>query len=147
MGLAAALRSLRDQMEGMIPIEMEIAPEVSSIDVPGSSSIPEQVRLGLYRVAEEAMANVLKHSGATGAAIRLRVGPKSEALCLSIQDNGQGFDAGAVTRGLGLTTIDDYLGAMGGTYKLETAPGKGTIITATIPITHPLSGEEEKPEG
>ncbi len=145
MGLGAGLRSLRDQLERAIPIELEIERKVAEMEEAGASSIPETVRLGLYRVAEEAMANILKHSKATNAAIRLGVGTEDGTLLLSIEDNGQGFDAEVVPRGLGFTTIDDYLGAVGGSYTLDTAPGQGTKIVATIPLNYVYgNGQEEQ---
>ena len=94
------------------------------------------MRLGLYRVAEEAIANALKHSEASKVVVRLGVGADTETLQLSIEDNGRGFDPETTPRGLGLTTMDDYLAAIGGTYTLETAPGQGTRATATIQLNH-----------
>ena len=136
VGLRASLRSLRDHLERAVPIKLENDPEVAEMEGPGVSPIPEEARLSLYRVAEEAMANVLKHSQASQAVIRLGIGVEKETLVLSVEDNGQGFDPEAAARGLGLTTIDDYLGAMGGSYTLEAAPGSGTKIIATIPLNH-----------
>lgn len=142
VGLAAGLRSLRDDVERAIPIELEIGPEVAEMEAAGVSAIPEEVRLGLYRVAEEAMSNVVKHAKATRAVIRLRADTQKKTMVLSIEDDGQGFVAHGSTRGLGFTTIDDYLGAIGGTYVLETAPGQGTRITATIPLDQRTAPED-----
>ena len=141
MGVAASLRSLRDHLERAILIELEIDTEVAEMEGAGLSSISEEVRLGLYRVAEEALANVLKHSKATKAFVRLGTGPEPETLLLSIADDGEGFEPENTVRGLGFTTIDDYLGALGGSFTLETAPGRGTRITVTIPLRHAPGGQ------
>ena len=134
VGLVAGLRSLRDHLEESIPIQLEIAQEVADLEGGGSSSIPEDVRLGLYRVAEEAMGNIIKHAGATQAAIRLWAGQGNTALVLSVADNGRGFDSDSSERSLGFTTMTDYLGALGGSLELESAPGSGARITVTIPL-------------
>ena len=59
--------SLRDQFERAIPIEVEISEDVQGRESTGGSTIPPKVRLAMYRVSEEALGNIVKHSGATGA--------------------------------------------------------------------------------
>jgi signal transduction histidine kinase len=134
LGLAAGLRSLRDHVERAIPVDLDIAPEVDALEGDEASAIPHAERLCLYRVAEEALANVLKHSQATRAEIGLWMGSDKRALLLSIRDDGQGFDPQEAGWGLGFTTMDDYLRALGGSYILDAAPGRGTRITAMIPL-------------
>ena len=137
VGLVAGLRSLRDSLETTISTELKVSPEVAAMEGAGTSDIPEIIRLGLYRVAEETLANVIKHSHASQTVIRLGVGEGDGRLVLTIADNGVGFSLEETpVRGLGFTTIEDYLGAMGGAYTLETAPGQGTRITVTIPLNH-----------
>ena len=146
-GLGAGLRSLRDHLEKGIPIEMEIAPEVDELEGGRASPIPEAVRLGLYRVAEEAMANVLKHAEATRVVMRLGIDAQSENLVLLIEDDGRGFDPQAASTGLGLTTIEDYLGAIGGSCTLETALGQGTKFNASIPLPGASTGGPQQLAG
>jgi DNA-binding response OmpR family regulator len=133
MGLAAGLRSLRDQYERHIPIALEIDEQVSALEPAGGSNIPFNIRLGLYRVAEEALGNVVKHSGAGRARVRLAMSDSGNTLRLSIEDNGRGFAPDAERKpSLGLATIQDYMGAIGGVFELDTAPGMGTRITAVV---------------
>jgi two-component system sensor histidine kinase UhpB len=116
-------------------------------------SIHPEVALCLYRVAQEALRNVVAHAGAKRADVRLlRVGDKAE---LTISDDGQGFD---VTRslehgkGLGLVSITERVRFVGGTVSIVAASKKGTRVRAEVPVCPPVkidagsSSEEESHE-
>ena len=92
------------------------------------------MRLGLYRVVEEALGNVIKHSGASSVSVHLRLDESDGSLSLAVEDNGCGFDHDAPRPGLGMVTMEDHLGALGGSLQVDSAPGKGTGITATVPL-------------
>ena len=135
LNLSAGLRFLQDQYERAIPISLEITEEVQSRESGGGSSFPLNVRLGLYRVVEEALGNAIKHSGASGIEVRLWIGERDSTLNLTIQDDGEGFVSDAETkRSLGLVTIQDYISAIGGKFTLQSAPGRGTKIAACVPL-------------
>ena len=141
VGLQAGIETLRDQFERRVPIALRIAREVVALDPPGSSTIPFNVRLGLYRVAHEALANVIKHAGATQVAVDLSLGEDAGDLVLKVQDDGRGFDPNDAPRGLGLLTMGDYLSEPGGSLDIDTAPGKGTRIVATVPLKYGSAGD------
>ena len=65
-------------------------------------------------------------------ALRLQI--VDGALSLSVEDDGRGFVPDSGRRGLGSVTMDDYLGAISGILKLDTSPGKGTHLTAVVPL-------------
>ena len=134
VGLSAGMRSLRDRYERWVEMSLDIARDVVEREPPGCSTIPFNVRLGLYRVTDEALANVIRHSGATRADVRLWLSDHVGTLCLEVQDDGRGFELDGLRHGLGTVTMEDYLGALGGSLELETAPGKGTRVTATVPL-------------
>ncbi len=135
LNLSAGLRFLQDQYERAIPVTLEIAEEVQSRESGGSSSFPLNVRLGLYRVVEEAIGNAIKHSEADEIDVRLWISEQDSTLNLTIQDDGKGFVPDAETkRSLGLVTIQDYISAIGGNFVLDSAPGRGTKITACVPM-------------
>ena len=134
VGLVAAIRSLRDLYERWVPIRLEIVQDVFAREPPGSSTIPFDVRLGLYRVTDEILANVIKHAGATDVTVGLGIDEHTGDLRLIVQDNGAGFDLRDSPRGLGIVTMEDYMGAIGGSLQLDTAPGRGTRITADVPL-------------
>ncbi len=134
LGLGAGLRSLRDQCERSITVDLDIGPEVVAMETVGKSAIPLNVRLGLYRVAEEALSNTIKHAQATRARVELGTSPDGSKLCLAVEDNGRGFVPDPTRRGLGLNAIADYMGAIGGSFEVISAPGQGTRITATVSL-------------
>ncbi len=139
-GLGAGIRSLRDSFEALVPIDLNIDQEVLALEKAGHSSIPGDVKLALYRVTEEALSNVVKHANASLITVNLWTSHGGKELCLSIKDNGCGFESGASKQNLGFVIIDDYVAALGGYCQMETAPGKGTKITATIPLSRTTPG-------
>ena len=134
LSLTAGLQSLRDQCEESVSIELDLADELQELEPAGGSSIPLDLRLGFYRVAEEALGNVIKHAKATKVTVRLWTTAEGK-LCLLIEDNGKGFVPEETKgRSLGLVTIMDYIGAIRGTFEVDSAPGKGTRLSATAPL-------------
>jgi signal transduction histidine kinase len=99
--------------------------------------VPVPLHITLYRILQEALHNIVKHS----AAGRVRVGLDriDDALHLVIEDNGRGFDPDSVkfvegqTRGLGLLSMKERASFSGGTYSLSSVPGKGTRIDVSWP--------------
>jgi PAS domain S-box-containing protein len=85
----------------------------------------------LYRVTQEALANVAKHAGATRVEIRVTVVDGS--VQVDIADDGCGFDGAERAGHLGLRTMRERMERAGGTLTITTAPGQGTVVRATIP--------------
>lgn len=101
---------------------------------------PLNIETTLYRVAQEALANVIRHAQATRVSIRLEIKP--EYAVLSISDNGQGFNPNTEiiskkngSGGLGLHTIRERIKLAKGTLNIESGKGMGTQINVVIPIT------------
>ena len=146
LNLCASLRSLRDQYEQAIPIDLDLDDEVQELEASGKSAIPLNVRLGLYRVAEEAIGNAIKHSGASSVELKLYVREENLAtwLCLSVSDEGKGFTQGDENkRSLGLLSIRDYMDAIGGHFHLNTNLGEGTNISAFVPLDIEQAADEQ----
>ncbi len=98
-----------------------------SLDIQGECSIPPEVKISLYRLCQEALNNIVKHSGATEAGIVLICAPGRVELRIS--DNGRGFDTGSVRAGsLGLSIMKERAEAIGAELRLESGAGKGTMI-------------------
>ena len=97
--------------------------------------IPEEASLCLFRVAQEAIRNVHKHSGCREALVELD--EISGLLRLRISDRGSGFDPAAAeaSQGLGLLSMEERLHSMGGELFVHSRPGGGTSIEASIPAT------------
>ncbi|MEK2494283.1 GAF domain-containing sensor histidine kinase [Kitasatospora purpeofusca] len=98
-------------------------------------ALPQAQEAALLRVAQEALHNALRHSGAGRVTVTLAGTPERGAV-LRISDNGRGFDPGAVRRAgrhLGLASMRDRAAAVGGRLTLDSAPGTGTIVEMEVP--------------
>jgi signal transduction histidine kinase len=92
--------------------------------------LPDDVQIGLYRVAQEALNNVIKHSQAQKATLALS--GDAERVILTISDDGQGFAAESVDPGrLGLKIMQERVREIGGNLNVQSTPGKGTTIEVT----------------
>jgi len=105
--------------------------------------LPPKLELGLYRIAQEALNNALKHSGASAVVIRLRLEDKT--LCLEIEDNGRGLDVARQKHsgGFGLQSIKERARQIGGYFSIASTPNTGTTIRISgIPYQVPEDEEE-----
>ena len=98
-------------------------------------SIPIEVALCLYRVTQECLNNVAKHSGAREAAVAIR--KREGDIFLSITDNGTGFDPGLMAdqKGLGIVGIRERVRLVDGTVLIHSQPAHGTQIEVRVPLT------------
>ena len=85
----------------------------------------------LLAVVKEALSNALRHSGA--ANIDVRVEASDHRVLVTVADDGAGFDPARARRGLGLANMAGRVEAVGGSFNLDTAPGKGTVVRASFP--------------
>ncbi len=103
------------------------------IHIKESDLLPE-LKTAIYRVTQEAMNNIAKHSKAN--LVRLFLNKKKNKIELTIRDNGIGFDLEQVIdreaskRGLGLTSMRERIQLSGGSWMIESAPGQGTVLSA-----------------
>jgi len=128
LGLVAALRS-EIRAFGR---ESGIRTEFRTRGVP--KLLPDEIALCLYRVAQETLRNIRKHSGATEAQISL-LGRKGR-LTLKVVDIGDGFDLDRALRtgGLGLISMEERTLSVGGEFSVISAPGKGTTVRASVQV-------------
>jgi signal transduction histidine kinase len=101
------------------------------VDLPGR--FPEEVETAAYFCCLEAMQNAGKYAG-TGATLRVHVGYNNERLCVELVDDGAGFELNGTSLGHGFVNMQDRLGAIGGELHVESAPGAGTTVRASIPV-------------
>jgi len=107
-------------------------------DLVSDQRIPQEYETVLFRVAQEALANIVKHAQATH--VRISLETTTEGVRLTIADDGRGFQAGVDTRGssgdhFGLVAMQERVEISGGHWRLRTDVGIGTVIEATIPLT------------
>jgi PAS domain S-box-containing protein len=129
LGLAAALGGFCRELEagGLISVKF------SCYDV--SRALPKDLALCLYRVTQEALQNVVKHSGARNATVELR--KEANELQLRIADDGKGFDATAEPPAgtLGLVSMRSRVRLVGGNISWDSTPGQGTRVNVRAPVT------------
>ena len=97
------------------------------------TQVPDPVKTVIYRILQEAMNNIAKHSKANLVSISLmkRKGDRTE---LAIEDNGIGFDMENIKKGLGLGSMRERAELSGGSFDIESVRGRGTVIRASWPI-------------
>ncbi|MDH4164456.1 MAG: PAS domain S-box protein [Nitrospirota bacterium] len=108
---------------------------------------PQDVETTAYRIAQEALTNVARHSGAREAALTVLV--RDNELLLRIKDGGRGFDPAALPAGgvgAGLSGIRERLEMVGGRLTIDTAPENGALLTAAIPLGKQLMLKAEHHE-
>ena len=128
-GLVAALRKHAAALEAKEGVAVTLSATSEEL------SLEPVVEENLYRLAQEALSNVVKHSGASSVQIRLDLsGGSVQDIQLEIVDDGIGFDTGASHPGhLGLKTMSERAQGLGGTLDVRSAPGHGTTVRAFLP--------------
>jgi NarL family two-component system sensor histidine kinase LiaS len=124
-GLAAALRDYVRDWSGRAEIAADFR-------VRGEREVPLEVEQGVFRVAQEALANVARHSGARRVEIDLLY--SQESLTLRVADDGRGFDPGRPGEGFGLVSMRERARRLGGGLGVESSPGGGTRVICTCPL-------------
>jgi len=128
LGLAAAVKGLCRDFDAAGRLKVEFHQEGDL------AKLQKDVKLCMFRVAQEALRNCVRHSEAGSACIVLvRTGNE---LRLSISDDGKGFDmrSGAIRRGLGFTSMRERVRIIGGCIAIRSKPGHGTFIEASVPL-------------
>ena len=107
-------------------------PGVSFESSPASAPLPPAVEVGLYRIAQEALQNALRHAAAAHVVLRLET--SSDRVRLTVQDDGKGFPEGTASGRFGLVGMQERARLLGGSFQVESSPGAGTRITAEVPL-------------
>lgn len=129
-GIVAALERLGDRIRRESGIDVTVTVSGSPDDAAGLGRDEEVV---LLRCAQEGLANVRRHAAATTASVVLNVDDRTTTL--EIRDDGRGFDASRERIGFGLDGLADRLALGGGSLGIDTTPGSGTVLTASLPRT------------
>ena len=120
-GLRSALESLTVGCE--IPVRLDI----------GAQELPEQIELAAYFIVSESLTNANKYAGAS--AVEIRIAPEAQAVLVEIVDDGCGGADPA--SGTGLRGLADRIEALDGRLEVDSPPGKGTRISARLPLGTP----------
>jgi two-component system, NarL family, sensor histidine kinase DevS len=126
-GLVPALERLIETFREQTGIQVDLESRL------GEKRLPSSVETALYRIVQEALTNVVKHSGAGRVSVVLTV--KDGSVNALVEDDGRGFDpAAARDEGLGLVGMRERLALVGGRLRIESGAGKGTTLVAEVPL-------------
>ena len=136
LGLGPAIKTLAEEFQTRTGITCHFDTVVFR------NRLDKDAKIALYRIAQEAMTNIERHSGATKVQIDLR--GHTRGATLKISDNGKGLVGRrpASNPGLGLRNMQERMEQLGGTLRLLDVLGGGTTIEATVPLTHMLPPEK-----
>jgi signal transduction histidine kinase len=126
LGLDVALNEVCRQLAKQYDVDIQLTAGKTPFP------LPEDVGLCFYRVAQEALSNSLKHSGATRVDVRLVA--SDGLLRMIVKDNGSGFDPSAAANGLGLATMQERLKLVEGKLSVTSKQGRGTKVVAQAKI-------------
>jgi signal transduction histidine kinase len=131
IGLHAAVAGFCEELSARHGVSVDV--HIGNIP----PALPPEISLCLYRVLQEALQNVLKHGVPPRTHVSLR--GETDTINLTIADSGPGFDLDEAIRGpgLGLTSMNERLKAVGGRLSIESQPGQGTTIHAVAPLRLP----------
>lgn len=124
-GLVDALRGYTEDWSRRTAI-------AAQVNVSGKRPLPLPMEQPLFRVAQEALANVARHSGAQTVTIHLAW--QEDMFTMTIADDGRGFDPTVTAYGMGLRSMQERLGQLNGRLTIHSTPGQGTQLTATLPL-------------
>jgi signal transduction histidine kinase len=143
-----ATQQLRDLAHGIYPpllADRGLGPALESaarraalpvrVEAEGVHRHEPEVEATIYFCCLEGLQNAGKYAG-EGATAVVRVWEESGALLFEVSDDGAGFDVSHRASGAGFTNMNDRLGAVGGTLRVESTPGRGTRVRGTIPVEH-----------
>jgi signal transduction histidine kinase len=135
LGLIPALEWQAREVARRTGVKVKVAAEHVS------DSLPDAIRTCIYRVAQEALHNMSRHSKAGSAVVGVK--QTAAALELTVEDDGAGFDP-ALTKGLGLLGMEERVKQLGGRLEIRSQPGKGTVLRVTLPLVNNPSSNSVK---
>jgi signal transduction histidine kinase len=127
IGLIASVQDLCDSLVSSGSYILDFNHEGFTEEV-----MPENMRLTLYRIIQEQINNIMRHSEASRIFISLQI--VDDTILLFVEDNGKGFEPKKVRKGMGFTNISNRAGLFGGLVRIDSAPGKGCVIEVEIPV-------------
>ena len=131
LGTAAAVEALADRIRSR-GIDVALTVDLDWEAGRATSRHDDELETALYRIAQEAMTNGLKHSGAE--LLTVDIAEADDHVTVSVHDDGQGFDPSARAEGFGLLGMRERVELLNGTLTVESEPGEGTTLSARLPV-------------
>lgn len=129
LGLGPALQALTEEFSERTGLNTELETVVFR------NRLDDDAKTALFRIAQEALTNIERHSEATE--VRVRIFGHKKGATLRVQDNGKGFQPDSAKGGLGLRNMEERIEQLDGTLRILSSPS-GTMIEAEVPLTHLL---------
>jgi len=132
LGLVAALESYARAFEQRFKVAVTVAGNGFA------SRLPLEVETALYRICQEALANIAEHAQASRCTLTIE--QTRDAVKLTVQDDGRGFDPGAIAgpdgavRGIGILSMERRVEELGGEFRVQSRPREGTAILVAVPL-------------
>ena len=145
LGLPAAIHNLAEA--NLSSQGIKVSTEFEGMD----QRLPAESELALFRITQEAMSNIVRHSKAKNATINIAC--NANDCILRVEDDGKGFDVNEITsvdkrgRGAGLFGMKERVSLVGGTCAIDSQPGQGTKVVAKVPIVRSAANAEDKGAG
>ncbi|SEG62856.1 Histidine kinase-, DNA gyrase B-, and HSP90-like ATPase [Thermomonospora echinospora] len=131
LGLEAAIKSLADRCAGRVDVRFDGDPD----------GLPAAVEVAAYRIVQEALTNIARHSRASTALVLLH---RTDELHITVADSGVGLPA-TLRAGVGLNSMRERAAELGGSFTIMPRGGGGTLVTARLPLTVPAGRPEDPP--
>ncbi|HMK28479.1 MAG TPA: sensor histidine kinase [Terriglobales bacterium] len=125
LGLMPALEWQAREVSRRGEMEVEVHSEGAS------EKLPDEYKICIYRIVQEALNNAARHAGAKSATVN--VGQSKDRIVVEVKDNGRGFESERV-RGMGLVGMEERVKRLGGILSIDSQPGKGTLVRAELPF-------------
>lgn len=120
------VKSLLENLQQTTEIKAALSYEVTNNNIPGDQ------RINIYRILQELINNIIKHSNCTEAIVDIKT--CENFICIKVEDNGKGFVLTDKREGIGLSNITNRVDSFNGEIEIESEPGKGCMTTIKIPL-------------
>jgi two-component sensor histidine kinase/cbb3-type cytochrome oxidase subunit 3 len=133
VGLVGAIEEQLDALR----FRSEVHTEFTHDPLPDETQLPIEAQEAIFRVVQEALANVARHARAKNVAVNVKRRPSDstpESLYISVSDDGQGFDLENARIGMGMSNMRARVAEVGGTFDVQSAPHLGTAVTIGMPL-------------
>ena len=127
MGLIASIQDLAEAINLLKTIKIDVDAEDFNEERLGDNQ-----KIMFFRIVQEALNNIIKHSFATS--VDIRISEENEKILLTIKDNGKGFDVNRTKKGIGVFNIQNRVSMFNGSLLLNSAPGRGCELKVEIPL-------------
>jgi signal transduction histidine kinase len=133
LGIGAAIEALARQSSERFGVEIDVDVDLAPHGDDGPARLPADLEATIYRLVQEATNNAIKH--AEPNRISVTVSRNDVDVSVTVADDGRGFDPGKAERSFGLVGMEERVTLSGGRLEIESAPGRGTEVSARLPLT------------